>query len=366
MNGPLHGILRLIGSRWLLLLVAVMMGGGILPSKAMALELFNLDSIAAMGKFPRFCVNTYYWGDKFFNGYDTVYVNPTGYKFNIKVKANSWLESNTFRFDHNDYQMDMVSYPSTSAGVWLTYMAVSVGYDVNVSKLLALSRSSRKRFNAQFNCMLFAADFYIQNSNSRMKIRDFGPVHDMQSVDEPFNRISNSSWGLDTYYFFNHKHYSQSAAFSYSRIQRRSSGSLFAGLSFSGQTLNFDFSELPDYMRDKIASTLPDYRFHVHAHNYAFKLGYGYNWVLSRKCVIGISEAPSIGIRHGYVNDPDGKHNSLYGFNRFGFSFIFNNDHWFAGLIGQVDTNLFTGGNHSLLANNISFEASVGYRFNLW
>jgi len=35
---------------------------------------FDLDSIAAMGKFPRFVVNTYRWGNEFFNGYDTTYV----------------------------------------------------------------------------------------------------------------------------------------------------------------------------------------------------------------------------------------------------------------------------------------------------
>lgn len=54
-------------------------------------------------------------------------------------------------------------------------MAVSAGYDVNVSKLLNLTHSSRKRWNFQFNCMLFAADFYIQSQDSKMKIYELGP-----------------------------------------------------------------------------------------------------------------------------------------------------------------------------------------------
>ena len=37
---------------------------------------FNLDSIAEWGKFPRFVVNTYRWGDKFFNGYGS---NPASW-----------------------------------------------------------------------------------------------------------------------------------------------------------------------------------------------------------------------------------------------------------------------------------------------
>ena len=57
--------------------------------RASALSL-ALDSIATWGKFPRFCVNTYRWGDKFFNSYDSAYVEGTGYKFNVKFKTDSW------------------------------------------------------------------------------------------------------------------------------------------------------------------------------------------------------------------------------------------------------------------------------------
>lgn len=327
---------------------------------------FDLDSIAAWGKFPRFCVDTYRWGDKFFNGYDTTYVEGTGYKFNVKLKTNSWLEYNTFRFDDNRYQMDMLSYPSTSAGVWLTYMAVSAGYDVNVSKLLGLNRSSRKRFNFQFNCMLFAADLYLQRNNSTMKICRFGPINHMESVDVAFDNVNSSVWGLDTYYFFNHKHYSQSAAFNYSRIQRKNSGSLFAGISVTGQSYHFNFSRLPQEMLIEIPESWPNYSYHLHAHNYAFKLGYGHNWALGRHFTIGVSEAPSVGVRYGYINNPDDAHTTFYGFNRFRLSGVYNSNHIFAGIIFQADTDLFSDRDHTLLTNLLSFEVSAGYRFNLW
>ena len=67
-----------------------------IPQRAGAIS-FNLDSIAAWGKFPRFCVNTYRWGDKFFNGYDTTFVAPSGYKFNAKITADSWAEGYNFQ-----------------------------------------------------------------------------------------------------------------------------------------------------------------------------------------------------------------------------------------------------------------------------
>ena len=68
------------------------------PAKASALGL-DLDSIAAWGKFPRFCVNTYRWGDRFFNTYDSLYVQGTGKKFNIKFKVDSWSDLYNFRLD---------------------------------------------------------------------------------------------------------------------------------------------------------------------------------------------------------------------------------------------------------------------------
>ena len=84
---------------------------------------FNLDTIATWGKFPRFVVNTYRWGDKFFNGYDTTYVRPTGYKFSAKITTDSWLDGYNFRLP-NKTSIFMRSDPSTSIGIYATYLAV--------------------------------------------------------------------------------------------------------------------------------------------------------------------------------------------------------------------------------------------------
>lgn len=100
-----------------------------------------LDSIATWGKFPKFCIDTYRWGDKFFNGYDTTYVSGTGYKFNLKFKTDSWNEYSSFYFDNNT-KMKMQTDPTTQMGLWLTYLAISIGYDKNLSKLFSGDRKS--------------------------------------------------------------------------------------------------------------------------------------------------------------------------------------------------------------------------------
>ena len=91
---------------------------------------FNLDSIAAMGKFPRFCINTYKWADRTFNSYDTTYIQSPGYKFNIKSKTTNWKDRYNFTFP-NDYELILSSDMSISTGVHLSFMALSVGYNWN-------------------------------------------------------------------------------------------------------------------------------------------------------------------------------------------------------------------------------------------
>lgn len=95
------------------------------PGKALS---FALDSVAEWGKFPRFCVKTYRWGDRFFNSYDSAYVKGTGYKMNVKLRTNSWIDDNRFLIDH-DCKVEMRSPSTNTIGFDITYLAVSLGYD---------------------------------------------------------------------------------------------------------------------------------------------------------------------------------------------------------------------------------------------
>ena len=169
---------------------------------------FDLDSIAAMGRFPRFCVNTYKWGDKFFNGYDTAYVAGTGYKWNVKLRTESWTDYYNLHFD-NETEMSMISRPSTSAGIYLTYMALSVGYDMNLSKYFNGHEEARRRWNFGFNCMLFSANLYFVSNDVGTRISTFRPYGgEAAHPDIVYKGINNTNWGFDLSYFFTHRRYS--------------------------------------------------------------------------------------------------------------------------------------------------------------
>lgn len=358
LSAPLNGRRSLVAGLILTLLALL----PATPTRALNL---SLDSIAAWGKFPNFCIKTYRWGDKFFNTYDTTYVRSSGKRFNLKVKVDSWSDLYNFRLD-DGYRMNMVSNPSSTLGFYLTYMAVSVGYDMNIGKYFNGGERARKRFNLQFNCSLFALEYYTISNDIGTSIRQMGPPGEVKSTNIKFNGINTSSWGIDLYYFFNHKKYSQGAAFFYSKIQVKSGGSPFAGLSFWGQLCDFDFWDLPYDERPQLPQNW-NYYYRVKNKNYAIKFGYAYNWVFHRGWCLGVSEAPTMGLRKGYINDPDKMRSSFGLSNQMRMSLIYNyKTKWFFGVVARWDMALIYDKEHTLVTNNLSLEASAGFRFNLW
>lgn len=328
----------------------------------------SLDSIAQWGKFPRFVVNTYRWGCDFFNGYDTTHVQGTGYPFNVKIKTESWTDYYNIKFA-NASQMSLISDPSTSLGFYLTYLALSGGYDVNVSKYFGGSDLVRKRWNFQFNCMLFQANLYFISNDVGTSIKSFVPppgMGDKIHTDFDFRGIDNTQWGLDVVYYFRHKRYSAAAAFSYGRVQIRNGGSFFAGISYNRQRYGFNFVDCPPEIRDKLPNPNGDYTYQVNNHNYMLQCGYGYNWVFRPKFTLGISESPMIGWSKGYIESEKNMSTRFMAMSKTQLSIIYNNKRWFAGLVGTILAELNRDRERSLISSYLTFEASVGYRFKLW
>lgn len=323
-----------------------------------------LDSIASWGKFPNFCIKTYRWGDKFFNSYDSTYVVGTGSKFNVKFKTDSWADHYLFELE-NDTRINMVSDASTAMGAYVTYLAVSVGYDINISRYFSGNTKSRKRFNFAFNCALFGADMYIYDNNIGTTITRFGHRGNPDKVHIPFKGLDNKAFGLDLYYFLNNKRYSQAAAFNFSKIQRRSQGSWYFGFTYMNEQYNFNFSSLDEDLKQQLPGRWNDYTYNVKVKNYFLKVGYGYNWVLGRHWMVGVSESPMFGIRNGVVNATETR-NTFGAYNMLRMSAVYNRKNLFTGIVGRLATSLVRDHKSMMISNMMSVEWSVGYRFNLW
>lgn len=347
----------------LVVAAAIVMAAGSWHANALG---FDLDTVATWGKFPRFCVNTYRWGDRFFNTYDSTYVVGTGYKFNVKFKIETWFDNYMFYLP-DDYEMRMFSDPNTTMGFYVTYLAVSLGYDFSTKWLFGGPETRRKKWNFKFNCALGSVELYWVTNNIDTRITSFGKANNLMHPGIRFSGVDNSLFGLDLFYFFNNKRYSRAAAFNYSKIQRRSQGSFFLGFSYWYQSFNYDFNQLPDYMKEALPQSWKEGNFIYHTanHNYTLRGGYAYNWVFHPHWVLGISESPLLGVKHGRINSGKAE-NTLSLYNRAQLSTVWHNSRWFAGLVLTAENGLIYDKEHSMLSGIFYAEASVGFRFNLW
>lgn len=255
----------------------------------------------------------------------------------------------------------------TSAGMWLTYLALSVGYDMNVSKYLGGSETSRRKFQFGFNCALLSADLYWISNDVGTTITSFGPRNNSTHPDVRFTGINTQIFGVDAYYHFNNKRYSRAAAFNYSKIQKQSQGSFYLGFSYWKQDFSFNFNKLPSDMVDHLPPEWEKfgYMYRSVSNNYSVRVGYGYNWVPARHWLIAVSESPVLGLKNGTLNGDKRRINvSLY--NRAQASVVWNNHRWFGGVVGSFENGLFFAKRHALISGVYSIEASFGCRFNLW
>ncbi len=349
-----------IALRRFLLKIFLVVSALSLAQSAVAMS-FALDSIAEWGRFPRFCVNVYRWGDKFFNSYDSTYVVGTGYKFNVKAVTNTGFDQ--YHFELNDgRRMDMNSDPTSTIGVHLTYLAVSAGYDANINKMFGGDVISRKRYRFGFDCALLSFETFFEDNKIGANMTRFG---DHKNLDIPIDNIDIYTWGADLYYFFNNNNYSQAAAFNYSKVQKRSQGSFYAGLSYFMQSYDFNFNHLPGQMTEMLPDWWTDHHFKVKTYNYGIRIGYGYNWVFAPRWVVGASFSPTFALSRGLVNARE-EELSPSMFLRGKLSVVWNNGRWFAGITGKISTAIIPDQKTYFFGNDISATAAIGYRFNLW
>ena len=140
--------------------------------------------------------------------------------------------------------MTMASIPSSTIGAHISYMALSVGYSYSIGKIFNYKQGACKNFGFQFTCALFAAEFYHSTNNGGTIIRKFKyPGGAYYNIDLPGLQLK--SYGADAYFFFNNKKYSHAAAYCYSKIQKKSAGSLIAGVTLSRQSVGVDLSSAP-------------------------------------------------------------------------------------------------------------------------
>ena len=320
------------------------------------------DTTIKYPKFIAFCFKGYRWANHMFNYYDSTYVeNPgklTGRKWKVMIKNNNWIDFYSGHLSNWRTPIQMNSDVTSLFGFHISGMGLSFTYMFNLRDLLAGNFIRNRRLQFSFTTSrVFVEAYYRKNDESTVHINRLG----RWLGSRIFPGLKREGYGLDAYYIFNHTHYSQAAAYCFSKYQKRSAGSLLSGIYMSHQDVVMDLSKLDADLIQYLPNEETDYRFRYR--DFGFMIGYGYSWVFHHGWLYNITVAPSIGYRHSFPGSIEGK-KSLLSTNltakmalvrtagNFFYAFNFNHEgHWYQSRL------------HSFFNSYNTFELSAGFRF---
>lgn len=321
---------------------------------------FNFkDTTISYPKFMDFVVKVYNWGDEFFNGTDPSYIQGTGKRWKVFVKSDNWVDSYYMDFSHN--KMRMMSDIYTNLGAYIQYMAVSIGYALDMSNIICNKPMNHKKFEIGFNCQRFDIKAFYNENTGGTYLRTFGDYKNGHLFKKEFPGLQLHQYGINAYYFFNNKKYSNGAAYSFSRIQRKDAGSFIAGFSYSNIGIDLDFTQLPYPLKFYIHGPLEKYRFHYDSYNIV--LGYGYNFVFKRNFLLNLTALPTIGINYTREDSQEMFLRLLSLGAKAKFALVYNYQDIFCSLNGSFDGNWYRSANHTLFSSIEDFAIVLGVRF---
>ena len=309
-----------------------------------------------------FGFKAYRWLNHALNYYDTAYVvNPgktSGKKWKIMLKNNNWLDFYSGHLSEWRSYVQLNSDVTSLFGFQICGMGLSVSYMFNVRDLLAGKFIHNRRLQfSMTTSRFFVEGYYRKNDESTVHIYRLGPWEG----DQIFSGLKRESYGLDAYYIFNHTHYSQAAAYSFSKYQKRSSGSLFGGIYLSHQDIVMDMSKLPNEMIKYLPDEMTDYRFRYR--DIGVMVGYGYSWVFHHGWLYNITVVPSIGYRHSFPNSIEGKR-SLLSTNLNGrMALVRTAGNFFYALTLSHEGHWYQSKMHSFYNSYNNLELTAGFRF---
>jgi len=311
-----------------------------------------------------FGFKAYRWLNHALNYYDTAYVvNPGkkgGKKFKVMLKNDNWQDFYSGHLHLKEWNMpiQLNSDVTSLFGFHLSGMGASFTYMFNVRDLLAGRFIHNRRLQFSFTTSrIFLEAYYRKNDQSSVHLHRLGPWHGSRI----FTGLKREGYGLDAYYIFNHTHYSQAAAYCFSKYQRRSAGSLLAGIYLSHQDVVIDMNHLDSELKKYLPNEMTDYRFRYR--DFGAMVGYGYSWVFHHGWLYNITIVPSIGYRHSFPNSIEGK-KSLLSTNLNGrMALVRTAGNFFYALTFNHEGHWYTSFDHSFYNSYNHLDITAGFRF---
>ena len=169
--------------------------------------------------------------------------------------------------------------------------------------------------------------------------------------------------------FRNYKHFSYPAAYSQSTNQRKSCGSILAGFSYSQHNITCDHTMLPSEIQEQLRPSLTFEK--VKYNDYNLSVGYGYNWVFAKNCLLNLSLLPAIAYKKARIDDalPNNQNNWLGWVKDINFDLItragltWNNGKYYVGASLVLHTYDYRKDNFSMTNSFGSLRVYAGFNF---
>ena len=311
--------------------------------------------------FLDFASKAYNFYSKAFNNYDTAYVVGIDKDFKAMLINNNWLDSYGGMIADKNMKVFMNSDINSSVGVHFSYMGIGYTYTFDLDNVIGRDPKRHSKWNLSFATSRFSFEAFRSRNTGTVTIGRFGDYNKKRYANKKFNGLKQVTSGFDIYYFFNHRKYSQAAAYSFSKLQKRSAGSFIAGLLISTQNVDIDFSLLPPEMIE----FLPDerLRYKYHHRSYSFLLGYAYNWVFRQNWLFNITMAPSIGWNRSFDDSVDGKRDMPTIDLKGSLGLVRNLKNFFYGLKLVFDAHFYHSKDHNFINSQEDLNITLGFRF---
>ena len=240
---------------------------------------------------------------KLINPIDTNYIAPNQYNLVFRLEQSTWQENFKISSKSSDQSLKFAPDLSPKVGLYFGYRWLFLGYNFNLADKKK-NEPKKTELSLNFYANKFGVDLYYRKTGSDVKFRThegFGMQNVPSFEGSDFDGLSSKLFGVNASWIFNHKKYSQQASFRHNTIQLRNAGSFIANLSYTRQTIAFDYEKLPTEMNVYLHNSLMFGK--LKYSNYSLGFGYGYNWVLSKTWLASISLLPSISYK--VTNLPD-------------------------------------------------------------
>lgn len=305
---------------------------------------------------------------------DTNYIERNKYNVTLMTQADwryklIWLRGK----DEDGNRQSLYFHPRSQViiGPYVGYSLLFLGWTVDIGSKLTTGNSN---LYLSVYAPMFGVDLYYENDVNGYRFTrtsGFGEEFDRLSRGKSFPGLSTDMRYLHAYYIFNHRHFSYPAAYSQSTVQRRTSGALILGYSYSRQKVFFDYEQLIDIFPDN-NGVLPAhsslYVKNVRYTNHSWSLGYSLNWVLTRNLLFNVTASPSIG--YNFTNGEKATAEKLYRLRNVNFDFVgklalvWNTNHFFAG--GSFTAHTYAYRKSTFSCQNALFSAQLYAGVNLW